>query len=95
MIHLKNKLLAQQSDKTLPRYKNEELVDPDTDSRFSITSSTSTGTSHTLLTITNATTDTDGSYACEAVYQPDVDVKFTGGRVRSNPATLTVYSESN
>ncbi|KAL5269701.1 hypothetical protein ACHWQZ_G003234 [Mnemiopsis leidyi] len=72
-------------------YKNEELVDPDTDSRYSITSSTSTGTSHTLLTITNATTDTDGSYACEAVYQPDVDVKFTGGRVRSNPATLTVY----
>lgn len=72
---------------------NDEVVDPDSDSRYKITPSTSTGQSHTLLTITNATTDTDGSYYCEAVYQPDVGTEFTGGKVKSQPATLTVYSK--
>ncbi|XP_063684716.1 hemicentin-1-like isoform X2 [Bolinopsis microptera] len=72
-------------------YNNDVKVDPDSDARYTITSTTSSDTSNTLLTITNATPDTDGSYACEAEYQPDLSVEFVGGKVRSNSATLTVY----
>ena len=68
-------------------------MDPDSDARYTITSSTSSDTSSTLLTITNATPDTDGSYACEAEYQQNLGLEFVGGKVRSNSATLTVYSE--
>jgi len=45
-------------------------------------------TTHTLLSLVNASTSTDGSYICVASYN---ESGVIGGDVSSNPATLSVY----